>query len=69
MSFRVLSAVMIAPLACCLLAGCISTAKVKSENQVSVGQQLTDLESAYQRGIITEKEYRKLKKAIIKNND
>lgn len=51
------------------LTSCFSSSKVQSKNEASVGQQLTDLERAYQQGIITEKEYLKLKKAIIKNND
>ena len=66
---RILPTVLFVPLAGCLLTGCFPTAKVQSENQVSVGQQLTDLETAYRQGIITEKEYLKLKKAIIRNND
>ncbi len=51
------------------LTSCFSSSKVQSKNEASVGQQLTDLERAYQQGIIDEKEYLKLKKAIIKNND
>ena len=37
--------------------------------QSSVGQQLTDLDKAYQQGVVTEKEYLKLRKAIIRAND
>ncbi len=51
------------------LTSCFSSSKVLSKNEVSVGQQLTDLDRARQQGIITEKEYLRLKKAIIKNND
>lgn len=51
------------------LTGCGSSTKVTNTSQTSVGQQLNDLENARQRGIITEKEYAKLKKAIIRNND
>ncbi len=51
------------------LTSCFSSSKVQSKNEASVGQQLTDLERAYQQGIINEKEYLKLKAAIIKNND
>ncbi len=35
----------------------------------SVGQQLTDLDQAHSQQVITDKEYKKLKKAIIKAND
>jgi histidinol phosphatase-like enzyme len=51
------------------LTSCFSSSKVDSKNQASVGKQLTDLDAAYKQGIITEKDYLKLKKAIIKNND
>jgi hypothetical protein len=51
------------------LTGCISSSEVKSTNQTSVGQQLTDLDRAYHQGVITEKEYLKLRKAIISKND
>ena len=55
--------------ASCGLTSCFSSSKVLSKNEASVGQQLTDLDKARQQGIVTEKEYLKLKKAIIKNND
>ena len=51
------------------LAGCGSTTKVTSTNEVSVGQQLSDLERARTQGIITESEYERLKKALIKRYD
>lgn len=50
-------------------ASCVSSSEVKNTGQVSTGQQLTDLTNAYRQGAITEKEYLRLKKAIIKNND
>ena len=53
----------------CSLTSCFSSSKVQSKNEASVGQQLTDLARARQQGIINEKEYLKLKKALIKNND
>ena len=53
----------------CSLTCCFSSSKVNSKNEASVGRQLTDLDLAHQQGIITDKEYLKLKKAIIKNND
>ncbi|MEX1114546.1 MAG: hypothetical protein WEB53_04810 [Akkermansiaceae bacterium] len=51
------------------LTSCGSSTKVENVNQRSVGQQLTDLEQARQQGIITEREYSRLKKAIIHKND
>lgn len=51
------------------LTSCFSSSKVNTKNEASVGQQLSDLDNTYRRGIITEKEYLKLKKAIIKAND
>lgn len=54
-------------MATALLAGCGSTTKVQQSE--SVGQQLQDLEASYQKGIITQKEYERLKRAIIREND
>jgi hypothetical protein len=51
------------------LTSCFSSSKVNSKNEASVGKQLTDLDTAYKQGIITEKEYLKLRKAIINKND
>lgn len=51
------------------LSSCGSSTKVTNTSQTSVGQQLLDLEQARNRGVITEKEYERLKKAVIKNND
>ena len=53
----------------CVLSGCGSSTKVTSTNQSSVGQQLSDLDQAHQQGIINDKEYSKLKKALIDDND
>lgn len=57
---------LILPLA---LTHCGSETKVTNTSQISVGQQLSDLESTHQRGIISDSEYKRLKKVIIKNND
>jgi hypothetical protein len=57
-----------ATLAGALLPGCVSSSKVQSSS-ASVGQQLQDLEKSYKDGIITQKEYERLKKALIKQND
>ena len=51
------------------LTSCGSSTEVRTTNERSVGQQLTDLEQARQQGIITESEYGRLKKAIINKND
>ncbi len=53
----------------CMLAACGTGAKVHNNQQASVGQQLTDLNRAHREGIITEKEYQKLRRAIIRKND
>ena len=37
-----------------------------SQSNVSLGQELTDLEAAREKGIITEKEYEKAKKGLLK---
>lgn len=51
------------------LTSCGSSTKVTSTNERSVGQQLTDLNDARMQGIVTEKEYARLRKAIISKND
>ena len=61
-------ALVAATLAVSLLPGCVSSSKTQNSS-ASVGQQLQDLEKSYKDGLITEKEYKRLKKAIIKNND
>ena len=69
MNFRsLLSSVVLTALSASLT-GCGSDPKVTNTHQASVGQQLLDLESARNQGIITEREYNRLKKAVIKNND
>lgn len=64
----ILAAVLIAATSLSLV-GCGSTTKVTSTNEVSVGQQLTDLENARAQGIINESEYQRLRKALIKRYD
>jgi outer membrane murein-binding lipoprotein Lpp len=52
-------------LATSLLSGCVSkTTKVETGN-ISLGQQLQDLEKAHQNGTISDKEYKELRKSII----
>ena len=49
------------------LGGCGgSTTKVTQGEQTTLGQQLIDLDKAYKQGIITEKEYEKTKKDLLK---
>lgn len=69
MTTRVVSACVLLTLGAFSMSGCISSSKVNSTNEASVGRQLTDLDNAYHQGVITEKEYLKLRKAIIKKND
>lgn len=71
MKIRVVSSGLAAVIGVAALPGCISSSDVESSitQQSSVGQQLTDLDKAYQQGVVTEKEYLKLRKAIIRNND
>ncbi|MES2921709.1 MAG: hypothetical protein V4819_09185 [Verrucomicrobiota bacterium] len=67
-SRSILSSVLLVAISCSLTS-CFSSSKVDTKNEATVGQQLTDLDKARQQGIITEKEYVKLKKAIISKND
>jgi hypothetical protein len=48
-----------------MLQGCLSHSKVETGN-VSLGQQLQDLEKAHQNGTINDKEYQDLRKSIMK---
>jgi hypothetical protein len=52
-----------------VLTHCGSDTRVTTNSQISVGQQLSDLENAHQRGIISDSEYKRLKKVIIRKND
>jgi cytochrome c-type biogenesis protein CcmI len=48
-----------------LLQGCVSSSKVQTVN-VSLGQQLEDLKKAHENGTISDKEYERLRKDIMK---
>jgi hypothetical protein len=61
-----LAAVILSPL---LTGGCVSSSKVTTATGESAGQQLIDLDKAYKDGIITQHQYDKLKKEVIKKND
>jgi uncharacterized membrane protein len=50
-----------------LFVGCGGGGARVQQNSVSLGQQLEDLQAAYEKGIITEKEYNKSKKELLKN--
>ena len=51
------------------LTGCGSTTKteIKESPKTTLGQELIDLEDAYKKGVITEAEYEKQKKALLKS--
>lgn len=51
-----------------LFSGCGST-KVTPETTDSVGQQLMDLEKAREQGTIDQKEYERLRRKIVREND
>ena len=52
-----------------ILSGCGSSPTVTTTHERSVGEQLADLSEAHQQGIINDKEFAKLKEALIKKND
>jgi uncharacterized lipoprotein len=64
-----LAFLLLTALAVGMTSGCSSNSEPPANHQASVGQQLTDLDRARREGIITEKEYEKLRKAIIRKND
>ena len=47
--------------------GCGGGGATLSQNTTTLGQQLQDLHAAYEQGIITEKQYEKKKKELMKN--
>jgi hypothetical protein len=49
-----------------MTSGCVSSSKVTTSQ--GVGQQLLDLDKAYKDGIITQEQYDKLKKELIRRN-
>ena len=61
-----LGAILITPL---VTGGCVSSSKSTTTSTESVGQQLIDLDKAYQDGDITKEQYDKLKKHVIKKNE
>ncbi|MBN7798232.1 SHOCT domain-containing protein [Parahaliea mediterranea] len=50
------------------LSGCGSSTETRVEQVDTQGQQLIDLKAAYDQGIITEKEYERAKKDILKGS-
>lgn len=48
-----------------LLVGCGGTTRVETQNNVTLGQQLIDLDKAYKDGVISEKEYKKAKEGLL----
>ncbi len=61
----ILPIILLAP----MLAGCGSKAEVMNVNERSAGQQLSDLNAARRDGIVSDKEYEKMRRAIVKKND
>ena len=54
----------------CLSGGKGGEAQVQSTTRTTtLGQELQDLDEAYKKGIITEKEYKKKKKQLLKRKD
>ena len=51
------------------LVSCGPSTQLTNGQESSVGQQLTDLDNAYRQGIISEREYHRLKKALIARYD
>lgn len=69
MNFRFIASSLLVMAISASLSSCFSSSKVNTKNDASVGQQLIELERARQQGIVSEKEYARLKKRIIKDND
>jgi hypothetical protein len=49
-----------------VFAGCGGGGASVKQSNTTLGQELTDLQAAYDKGIITEKEYERAKKEILK---
>lgn len=52
-------------LSCALLLGCSSSQVLHAPVEVTVGQQLIDLKSAQQKGVLSEGEYQQQKRKLI----
>jgi hypothetical protein len=68
-TLRLMIALVAATVSLPLLSGCRSSHTVQPTQTASVGQQLQDLDKSYKDGLITEKEYNRLRKALINKND
>lgn len=51
-----------------LVSGCGSSTQIQGAPQTTLGQELLDLDKAHKEGVISEDEYNKLKKDIIKKH-
>ncbi len=49
-----------------LFVGCSGGGAQLQQSNVSLGQELTDLQAAHEKGIISDKEYKKAKKELLK---
>lgn len=69
MKLHLIPACLAVGLASLSLTGCGSSTKLTTSQEASVGQQLSDLDNAYRQGIISEREYKRLKSALIRRYD
>ena len=54
---------------CTALCGCGSTNTVQTKPESSPGQQLMELDQAKEKGLVTEREYERMRKKIVREND
>ena len=52
-----------------IFVGCGGGSTSVKQSNTTLGQELTDLQAAYEKGIITEKEYKRAKKEILNRYD
>ena len=64
--FRMLIAVGIVTFACFTLTGCGGGGAEIKASSTTMGQELTDLQNAYEKGVISEDEFNSAKKKILK---
>jgi len=67
MKRKKITIILVLLLFCGILLSCGGGAKVQSEiSTTSLGQELTDLEKAYEMGVINKQEYERAKKGLMK---
>jgi len=67
-AIRSFIAILILPMMLITFSGCGGGGAKMSANTTTLGQELTDLKAAYDQGVISEKEYERLKKDVIKKH-